>query len=300
MTSKEILSEALSGFVALVKEHEPKVAVCPVLPNLEKSGQRLSEALQSIPVKAERRVLVSEDKGKENTIGYVVFQYNIADVQTRVHRYTAQKARMLSQSAEGDMVGLLTLSPDQDLLFMEYLSTAAQNVYNAISAYSRELPFRACVFNEGVDISVMNTKDVEASAWLKGDYVRVKDTPDEQGVIYAALQDVPADTSLENAAYWEKQPEIADTNGRVTFLVCEDKSCPTWDIQTLSRIYDSIYSYLFYAVLAEWYSLAERQNEAAANTIKAADAIGSAALGLDNKLSRHSNRPTFNGGYFAP
>lgn len=292
MSTTADLGNAIEGLIDLLACKQPEIAIVPEKP---KEGNGLSKAVNSLGRMA---IEAKEDFG-HFTFRYIVFQFDIKAIQTRVHRYTAQKARFLSNEAEGDMVNMLALTPDEELTFNEFLEDAVSDIYGALSGYSRRLPFKACLLDEGVDIEVLTTAEVKARTFTKDSYIRVKDTETDPGKIYLALQDVPVNMDITNEDYWKPQPEYIDTKGRVTFAIAEDKGCvPTWDIQTMEIVWDNIKDYLFYSILYQWHSMAEKELEMNMNLLKAGDALGNIKIGLDNKQKRHSRKVNFNGGDF--
>ena len=270
MSGYERLSAAVEGYVELTRGMGVAVAVMPA-PDAEGASRRLGEALQRLPTGASERGLVVKDEdahGGARRVRYYVMQHDIAALQRRVERYTAQRARMASQSAEGDMSGLLTLRREQELTFYELLSCAASGIYATTSGYAAELPFKGCLVNEGVNIAVVEASAFAAAdgpTFAKGSYVRVV-TAEELGAeahqglgrIYLATAEGAHGYSTlpdyAGAPEWEAQPEYADTMNRVTLLIAEQPE-GGWNRQELERMHALIGDYLFYDIVMRWFAL---------------------------------------------
>jgi hypothetical protein len=193
----------------------------------------------------------------------------------RVYRYTSQKSRFIvpltsKGGTENRRTGavpdrtntdLYTFSPDEKSLYLQFLKEGADKLWALLMAYSKKLPFKGYLFNEGVEISEPTA--VNNITWSAGSFVRV------EGKIYKAIQDVPVNIEISDTAYWKEVSALYATRGKVVYFI-HTNSCESstnymnempWNavLYLLHAIENALYSF----VLWRWYTMAGLGEDAA-------------------------------------
>lgn len=194
----------------------------------------------------------------------------------RVYRYTSQKSRFVSpRLPKGEMgsgttgaipattnTDLYTFSPDEKSLYLQFLKEGADKLWVLLMTYSKKLPFKGYLFNEGVEIQDY-TNEGKLREWSAGRFVRI------DGKIYKAIQDVPVNVEISDTAYWKEVSALYATRGKVVYFIhtnfCESPANYTnempWNavLYLLHAIENALYSF----VLWRWYTMAGLGEEAA-------------------------------------
>jgi hypothetical protein len=183
----------------------------------------------------------------------------------RVWRYTSQKSRFIMQAGSkgGGTAGsvpatthtdLYTFSPDEQDLYREFLREGADRLREALMVYSKGLPFKGYLFDEGVEISEQPADGVGSLVWPAGSFVRVG------GQIYRALEEAPLGTEVTDMAYWEAVSGLYATLGKVVYFISTEAALSNNALlDALHSIEHGLYSF----VLWRWYNMAGLGEEAA-------------------------------------
>ena len=178
----------------------------------------------------------------------------------RVGRYTSQKSRFItaptSGGDSGTRTGLYAFTPDERALYLLFLKEGADRLWSVTSGYGKWLPFKAYLFDEGLDIREWDA----GQTWISGTIV------DHDGTLFRALSDVPVGISIEDGEYWTETTPLYRTRGKVAYFIeagyaGTSRSIP-WN--ALVKLLYSLEDALSAFVLWRWYTLAGIRDEASA------------------------------------
>jgi hypothetical protein len=192
----------------------------------------------------------------------------------RVYRYTSQKSRFISPTPKGGMgsrtagaipattnTDLYTFSPDEKSLYLQFLKEGADKLWALLAAYSKKLPFKGYLFDEGVEIS--ESTMVNNVTWTAGSFVRV------ERKIYKAIQDVPVNIEISDTDYWKEVSALYATRGKIVYFIhtnfCESQADYMNEIpwNALLDLLHAVENALYSFVLWRWYTMAGLGDEAA-------------------------------------
>jgi hypothetical protein len=202
----------------------------------------------------------------------------MADIERlfeRVYRYTSQKSRFISPLTPKGGTGnvqtgavpdrtntdLYTFSPDEKSLYLQFLKEGADKLWALLMTYSKKLPFKGYLFDEGVEIS--EPAIVNNVTWNAGSFVRI------DGKIYKAIQNVPVNVEISDTAYWKEVSALYATRGKVVYFIhtnfCESPTNYTNDMPWNAMLYllHAVENALYSFVLWRWYTMAGLGEEAA-------------------------------------
>jgi hypothetical protein len=248
------LSEALLDYLTAVGGAEDNGTVEPVVP--EDATKKVDNVYSGIGFRF--------DVGATDDRRVTALMVDIWGLFERVYRYTSQKSRFIAvggerETANGKAAGstnvdLYAFTPDEADLYRQFLKEAAGKLWELLVGYSRDLPFKGCLFDEGVSISEQSAEAVGSQTWPADSFVRV------DGRIYKALQDVPAGTEITDTDYWKEVSGLYDTLGKVVYFVPADSSELSGNrlVALLHNVEDFLYAF----VLWRWYVLAGLRDEA--------------------------------------
>jgi len=182
---------------------------------------------------------------------------HIEKLFTRVNRYTSQKSRFLANKEGATNTDLYAFSADEFDLYKQFLIEAADRIYKFFLPYTKRLPFKGYLFNEGVDITVYSTEaTAKSTAHPANKFIRI-DEPAHDGKLYQAIQNVPADTDITDTDYWRVVSELYDTKHKVVYFL--DTIIPP---NAILDCLQAVENYLYAFVLYRWYTMANIKDEA--------------------------------------
>ncbi|MDR2359393.1 MAG: hypothetical protein LBD87_06300 [Prevotellaceae bacterium] len=190
----------------------------------------------------------------------------------RIYRYTSQKSRFIAVNGERatgngrtvtatTQTDLYTFSPDEKTLYLQFLKEGADRLWELLMVYSKKLPFKGYLFDEGVAIS--EPPAVDNVTWTAGSFVRV------EGKIYKAIQDVSENIEISDRDYWKEVSVLYATRGKVVYFIhtnfCESQSNYMNEIpwNALQDLLHTVENALYSFVLWRWYTMAGLGEEAA-------------------------------------
>jgi hypothetical protein len=178
----------------------------------------------------------------------------------RIGRYTSQKSRFIMTGggsvAMDTHTDLYAFTRDEYALYRQFLREGSDRLFGLFSAYNKGVPFRGYLFDEGVDVVTQGSDEVSGSAWPADSFVRVS------GVLYRAVQDVPAGISIDDREYWGLASSLYDTRGKIVYFV--GGVLDSFPANSLMGVIQSVENYLYSFVLWRWYVLAGLLEEASA------------------------------------